>query len=135
MIKFLKMFLIKFLDSLLEMVEAMKVVTEMGVGLNQDERNLLSVAYKNVIGARRASWRIVSGLELKEKENNDSIGRTTDTPPTLTTEYRKSIEKELQDICTEILNLLDKHLIPSTTGSDTTQSDENNEAVVFYYKM
>ncbi len=30
-----------------------------------EERNLLSVAYKNVIGSRRASWRVVSSIEQK----------------------------------------------------------------------
>ena len=36
------------------------------------------------------------------------------------------IEKELKDICEDILNLLDKHLIPhASTG----------ESKVFYYKM
>ena len=39
----------------------------MGVDLTVEERNLLSVAYKNVIGARRASWRIVSSIETKEE--------------------------------------------------------------------
>lgn len=36
------------------------------------ERNLLSVAYKNVVGARRASWRVLSSIEAKEKEKNDT---------------------------------------------------------------
>lgn len=36
------------------------------------ERNLLSVAYKNVVGARRASWRVLSSIEAKEKEKGDS---------------------------------------------------------------
>lgn len=36
------------------------------------ERNLLSVAYKNVVGARRASWRVLSSIESKEKEKGDS---------------------------------------------------------------
>ena len=31
--------------------------------LSVEERNLLSVAYKNVIGSRRASWRVLSSIE------------------------------------------------------------------------
>lgn len=52
---------------LLEMVESMKKVAGMDVELTVEERNLLSVAYKNVIGARRASWRIISSIEQKEE--------------------------------------------------------------------
>ena len=37
--------------------------------LTIEERNLLSVAYKNVIGALRASWRIISTMESKESED------------------------------------------------------------------
>lgn len=50
-----------------EMVEAMKKVASLDVELTVEERNLLSVAYKNVIGARRASWRIISSIEQKEE--------------------------------------------------------------------
>ncbi len=35
------------------------------------ERNLLSVAYKNVVGARRASWRVLSSIEAKEKDKGE----------------------------------------------------------------
>ncbi len=35
------------------MAAAMKSVTETGIELSNEERNLLSVAYKNVVGARR----------------------------------------------------------------------------------
>lgn len=49
------------------MVESMKKVASMDVELTVEERNLLSVAYKNVIGARRASWRIISSIEQKEE--------------------------------------------------------------------
>jgi len=49
------------------MVECMKKVAILNVELSVEERNLLSVAYKNVIGARRASWRIISSIEQKEE--------------------------------------------------------------------
>ena len=43
----------------------MKTVASLDVELTVEERNLLSVAYKNVIGPRRASWRIISSIEQK----------------------------------------------------------------------
>lgn len=56
------------------MVEAMKKVASLDLELTVEERNLLSVAYKNVIGARRASWRIISSIEQKE-ENKGADNR------------------------------------------------------------
>ena len=53
------------------MVESMKQVAKMDTELTVEERNLLSVAYKNVIGARRASWRILSSIEQKEEDKRD----------------------------------------------------------------
>lgn len=40
--------------------------------------------------------------------------------------YRSQVEKELRDICSDILAVLDKHLIPSS---------QTGESKVFYYKM
>lgn len=103
-----------------EMVEAMKKVASMDVELTVEERNLLSVAYKNVIGARRASWRIISSIE--QKEENKGVEEKLE----MIKNYRSQVEKELRDICSDILEVLDKHLIPcATTG----------ESKVFYYKM
>ena len=55
----------------IEMVENMKRVASSDQELTVEERNLLSVAYKNVIGARRASWRIVSSIEQKEESKGN----------------------------------------------------------------
>src|SRR3954471_10225260 len=113
-----------FLDGLLmafpEMVENMKVVASADQELSVEERNLLSVAYKNVIGARRASWRIVSSIEQKEesKGNETQVG--------FIKEYRSKIEEELTKICDDILEVLDDHLIPSAA---------TGESKVFYHKM
>jgi len=103
-----------------EMVEFMKAVAALGTELSVEERNLLSVAYKNVIGSRRASWRIVSSIEQKEqnKGNSSQIAHIK--------EYRKKIENELAKICNDVLSVLDKHLIPSAT---------TGESKVFYQKM
>ena len=53
-----------------EMLDSMKSVAAYDTELTVEERNLLSVAYKNVIGARRASWRIISSVEQKEEGEN-----------------------------------------------------------------
>ncbi|BGP37143.1 hypothetical protein JCM10450v2_001049 [Rhodotorula kratochvilovae] len=103
-----------------EMVSQMKSIASLNSELSIEERNLLSVAYKNVIGARRASWRIVSSIEGKE----EAKGNTTQVQAIKT--YREKIEKELADICEDILSVLEKHLIPSA---------ESGESKVFYHKM
>jgi 14-3-3 protein epsilon len=78
-----------------EMVEFMeKVVAAAGTGeLTVEERNLLSVAYKNVVGARRASWRIVSSIEQKEE------GRGAAGHATAARGYRARGDGELSNIC------------------------------------
>ena len=48
-----------------EMQTHMKAVASQPIELTVEERNLLSVAYKNVIGSRRASWRVLSSIESK----------------------------------------------------------------------
>lgn len=103
-----------------EMVENMKNVASADQELSVEERNLLSVAYKNVIGARRASWRIVTSIEQKEesKGNESQVG--------LIKEYRQKIEAELAKICEDILEVLDDHLIKSA---------QSGESKVFYHKM
>ncbi|MCL4137732.1 UNVERIFIED_CONTAM: hypothetical protein GTU68_037039 [Idotea baltica] len=50
------------------MIEAMNKAVELGAALTVEERNLLSVAYKNTIGSRRTAWRALSSIEKKEEQ-------------------------------------------------------------------
>ncbi|KAJ1645647.1 14-3-3 protein, partial [Dispira simplex] len=103
-----------------EMMESLKEVVSSDTELSMEERNLLSVAYKNVIGARRASWRIVSSIEERERTQSGEVQASKIHA------YRKNIEVELTRICETILQSLDKHLIPHASSS---------ESKVFYHKM
>ena len=99
-----------------EMVADMKEVAKQPQELTVEERNLLSVAYKNVIGSRRASWRVVTSIEQKGDADKLEIIKN----------YKSKIEEELVDICNEILGIIEDSLIPNSTSE---------EAKVFYYKM
>jgi len=103
-----------------EMVTYMKEVAKLGGELSVDERNLLSVAYKNVVGTRRASWRIISSIEQKEesKGSDKHVGTIRD--------YRNKIEAELERVCQDVLDVLDEALIPNAA---------TGESKVFYHKM
>merc|ERR1712224_1084845 len=103
-----------------EMADYMKQVGTSGTDLSVEERNLLSVAYKNAVGSRRASWRIISSVGQKEasKSNDGNVANCT--------EYRMKVETELQGICDTILTLLNESLIPAAKEA---------ESKVFYHKM
>merc|ERR1712083_1216735 len=102
-----------------DMAASMKAVTETGIELSNEERNLLSVAYKNVVGARRSSWRVISSIEQKTDGNAERKQQ-------MAKEYREKVESELREICNDVLGLLDKFLIPKAS---------NAESKVFYLKM
>lgn len=78
-----------------DMAACMKQVTEQGAELTNEERNLLSVAYKNVVGARRSAWRVISSIEQKTEGNDKKLQ--------MVKEYREKVEGELREICNEVL--------------------------------
>ena len=78
-----------------DMAESMKTVVESSKEiLDNTSRNLLSVAYKNVVGTKRSAWRILSSLEAKA---------TKDEQRELTKEYKKKIEDDLRAVCKQVL--------------------------------
>lgn len=78
-----------------DMATCMKAVTEQGAELSNEERNLLSVAYKNVVGGRRSAWRVISSIEQKTDGNDKKMQLVKD--------YREKVECELKSICTTVL--------------------------------
>jgi len=107
-----------------DMAGAMKDVTKMQTEpLSTEERNLLSVAYKNIVGAKRSSWRVISSIEQKAADKE-----------TLAKEYRLKIEQELNEVCNEVLELLDKYLVGKALDT-AKESAANAEAAVFFLKM
>ncbi|GAB4832623.1 hypothetical protein Ancab_006641 [Ancistrocladus abbreviatus] len=113
-----------------EMVEFMEKVAKAGdvEELTVEERNLSSVAYEKVIGARRASWRIISSIEQKEESrgNEDHVATIK--------EYQGKIEVELSKICDGILGLLESHLIPSASSTES-KVERYEEMVEFMEKV
>ncbi|XP_010776439.1 14-3-3 protein gamma-1-like [Notothenia coriiceps] len=97
-------------------------VTELNEALSNEERNLLSVAYKNVVGARRSSWRVISSIEQKTSADGN------EKKIEMVRAYREKIEKELEAVCQDVLNLLDNFLIKNC-------NETQHESKVFYLKM
>lgn len=114
-----------------DMCAFMKVVVDLHIAKNEDldtdERNLLSVGYKNLVGAGRGSHRHV-------KHQIDS--KASDLLPG----YLSVIAKETTDICKEVLKILEDQLIPKAKELQKAESDpemkkEKVEATIFYLKM
>ncbi|EGR30543.1 hypothetical protein IMG5_129610 [Ichthyophthirius multifiliis] len=102
-----------------DMLDYMRQVVKLDQELSIEERNLLSVAYKNSVGSRRTAWRAISSIEQKEEAKGSKNLN-------LLKEYKKKIEAELSQFCNNILELLDVHLIPKA---------KTNEGKVFFLKM
>jgi hypothetical protein len=108
-----------------DMVKCMKEVVQVKKQqLAPEERNLFSVAYKNVVGATRSSWRILSDIENK-RENE---GKEKDP---LLCEYKSKVEEELKQITTEVVRFLDDKLL----SQQFDDFESGLESKTFYYKM
>ena len=101
-----------------DMVQFLKeIVAEKEDDLSVEERNLLSVGFKNLIGARRTAYRTVAAIEGNKKyeEHSARCGQ-----------YKKKIEEELVQICEDIIQLIIDHSLKKAA---------KEEAKAFYLKM
>lgn len=103
-----------------EMIETVKKIVELGEKLNDEERNLLSIAYKNVTGNLRNAWRVLNGVEIRERSKGHEKQANFLAP-----EAKKVVE-ELTKYNREVIDMLSEKLIPA---ADTPECE------VFYLKM
>lgn len=99
-----------------DMVNNMVEYAKLGRGLSSEERNLLSVAFKNVVGSKRSSWRVISNMEHRDTEMHN-----------MASSYLQKISSEIEKICNDVVELIDNHLLAS--------SQEDEESKTFYMKM
>ncbi|XP_077013015.1 14-3-3 protein zeta/delta-like [Tamandua tetradactyla] len=92
----------------------MKSATKQGAELSKEERNLLSVAYKNVAGAHTSPWRVISSNKPKMKVLRKKYQ--------MAQEYRQKFETKLRDIYNDILSFLETFLIPNASQSESTSA-------------
>lgn len=102
------------------MVEFITEAMQQGQELSEEVRNLLSIAYKNVVGNQRSAWRAIANFEHKEQNVKDSKRLR------VISWYRKKIEDNLTLKCEEILSLLSK---------DTFSKTQTPEINIFFMKM
>jgi len=89
--------------------------------LTVDERNLLSVAYKNVVGTKRQSWRMLTQGNFEDLDKDQL------------TAYTGIVEKELEVVCNEALQLLE--LTTKVVKKAAAEDESTKEDLVFYLKM
>jgi len=90
--------------------------------LSMDERNILSAGFKNIIGSKRSSWRLLQNLERKEEKKGGSSNNNLNG----VREIKTKVENEMRAICDDIQSMLDKYLVPNSKDSENK---------VFYLKL
>jgi len=102
-----------------DMLNYMKQVVSQGHELSVEERNLLSVAYKNSVGSRRTAWRALEAIEQKEESKG---GRHTH----LIKDFKKKVKEEIDRFCNDVLNLINNTILKNC---------QTGESKVFFLKM
>ncbi|XP_035684175.1 14-3-3 protein zeta-like [Branchiostoma floridae] len=114
-----------------DMALCMKQVVEMGGDpLTTEERNLLSVGYKNMVDSRRLALLNIASAERKATDDSETLQAAK------WSREKAHVVTELKGICGEVLVLLDKFLIKRVDTSVVDVADAVSlESEVFYRKM
>jgi 14-3-3 protein epsilon len=78
--------------------------------LTPEEKHVFAAAYKNAVGNRRAELKVLTVIEQKEQRKTN----VKDEVESSISSYKKTITKELSDLCHELINLIDTKLLQSS---------------------
>eukprot|EP00400_MALV-I_sp_L67-5_P000915 gene915-1112_t len=96
-------------------------------GLTTDERNLFSIAFKNVLAHRRASRRAM--IEMSKNNVHDPAATG------MIKRYMARIEGEIEGLCHECINLITGKNAQNLTFKGLLPTSTTDEDKVFYHKM
>ena len=117
-----------------EMLDYIRKILKMGNPVSIEERNLLSIAFKNSVGNRRSALRCLQNIEKKENDNAENENENENLK--LIELAKKKIEDELDLLCDEIINEIDNNFLPSIKKKeDEEKSKEEILSEVFFLKM
>ena len=102
-------------EDMVDFLEEVLVVK--GGSVNPDERNLLSVAFKNLISSKRAACRTISAIEQNPKYSKFNTALLA---------YKEQIEEQLMKDCQKVIDMINARVL----NTDCTE-----EAKAFFVKM
>lgn len=116
----------RFDDMVASIKEACKASTE---PLGPNERNYLSVAYKNSVATRRAALRCLAAMKSKYEARNATQNVE------IVNEYYKQVLDELEKICEEVLDLIENVIMRPEIVDKLPDDRTSRELKVFFLKM
>lgn len=96
-----------------DMGEHVNALAKLHVEFTPEERSLFSVAWKNIVGSRRAAHRVVSALINKEK-SKDNTAKVKLVEP-----YLQKVSKEINEICMGVQETIEKDILPFATTAES----------------
>lgn len=104
---------------IIDMIVYVDSIVKMGIELTSEERNLLSIAYKNYMGAKRFAWRcIVAAADDAERRAAPEFACYAT--------FRKNVEEEMRQLAHKIIHYVDTYLLKDNLES---------EPKAFYHKL
>ena len=105
-------------EDMRDYVKQFIVMSEMEI--STDERNMLVMAYKKCMSQKRKQWKTYKKLERQERSKMQQKNCNK------VSEFRKKVEDELQDLCTDLFSFLRKTVVPRC---------KDQENIIFFKKL